>query len=441
MRKSSASTRSVRSAGPVGEAGAAAGGAPSAGARLVHLHLLVDLVQRLGDRAQVLARGDVGGHLEGLADPVGDVGVVAEQHRHAADPDREGERLPRVPGVAPVAQRGQDVVAVGLHHRQPGHLVPGQQPRRRLGHQGGVVHGVAAEQFGELAPAGQLLRPVLADRLQHPQPGAARLPRRFSRRLPHRLQQRLVHQGRKQIVDVGRIDRWRGRPGRRPARTRADHRDRGGRRPGREDGEALGQQPFLRREQVPAPLHDRAQRAVPRQGGAAAPGEQPEAVVQPPRDLGQRQRPEPGGGQFDRQRQPVQAPDDVDDEGDRLVVDLETGADRGRALGEQPDGREADRLLGGNPGHRLAERRDRQQRFAGDAERLPAGGDDPQPRAVAEQFVRQVRAGVDEVLAVVEHEQGVRVGQAVKQPGSRVAVARPLRRRRAAAEGPAGRSS
>ena len=44
-------------------------------------------------------------------------------------------------------------------------------------------------------------------------------------------------------------------------------------------------------EQVPAPLDDRAQRAVPWHGGPAAAGEQPEPVGEPGRDLGGRHAP------------------------------------------------------------------------------------------------------------------------------------------------------
>ncbi len=50
---------------------------------------------------------------------------------------------------------------------------------------------------------------------------------------------------------------------------------------------------------------------MPGQRGAAAAGEQPEPVGEAPGDLGQRQRPQPGGGELDRQREPVQPGDDV----------------------------------------------------------------------------------------------------------------------------------
>ena len=101
--------------------------------------------------------------------------------------------------------------------------------------------------------------------------------------------------------------------------------------------------------------------------------------------------------------------------GRRLVVEREIRADRRRAVGEQAHG------------GIFVKRRDDEQRLPGDAERLPAGRHDPQPRAVRQQRVRQVGARVDEVLAVVEDEQGAGIGQAVEQPGPCVAAGDPLR--------------
>lgn len=139
-------------------------------------------VQCLGDGPQ--ARVRLCGYREGLADPLRQVRVVAEQQRHDAKRHGQTERVLRVVGVAPVAQRGEDVVPVGPQHRQPAQLVAGQQPGRRLAHQAGVVRGVPPPQFADLATGGQLLRAVLTDRLQHPQP----------RPVAERLQQRLVDQ-------------------------------------------------------------------------------------------------------------------------------------------------------------------------------------------------------------------------------------------------------
>jgi hypothetical protein len=52
---------------------------------------------------------------------------------------------------------------------------------------------------------------------------------------------------------------------------------------------------------------------VPRLRGAVAAGQQPEAVVQPVGDLGERQGAQPRRGQFDRQRQTVERAADPQD--------------------------------------------------------------------------------------------------------------------------------
>ena len=69
--------------------------------------------------------------------------------------------------------------------------------------------------------------------------------------------------------------------------------------------------PFGVVEQVPAPVDHRAQRLVAGQRRTAAAGEQPEPVVEAGRDLLERQGPQPGGGQLDRQRHPVEPAADL----------------------------------------------------------------------------------------------------------------------------------
>ena len=81
-----------------------------------------------------------------------------------------------------------------------------------------------------------------------------------------------------------------------------------------------------------------------------------------------------------------------------------SGAGRG-AVEEQPH-----RLVVGgvsrlDPGGRCAQRRDREDLFALDPEDVPAGGEDAQIGSRRQQLAGQHRAGVGEVLAVVEHDQ------------------------------------
>ncbi len=102
---------------------------------------------------------------------------------------------------------------------------------------------------------------------------------------------------------------------------------------------------------------------------------------------------------------PSSAADDRDHVGEGVVVDIEPGAYGRRPLGEQAHRRRAAGL--GHPRVRVGQcqRAERHQRLAVDRERFPAGGQHPQAGAARQQRRDQVRDGVDEVLAVVHHEQ------------------------------------
>ena len=79
---------------------------------------------------------------------------------------------------------------------------------------------------------------------------------------------------------------------------------------GKTENRSASSPPLGGGEQLPAPLDDGAQRAVPWQRRAAAAGEQPELVGEPTGDLGERQCPQPGGGALDRQREAIKPPDE-----------------------------------------------------------------------------------------------------------------------------------
>ncbi len=123
---------------------------------------------------------------------------------------------------------------------------------------------------GQLAALGEPFDAELADRLEH----ADAVP------VAHPLEQRLVDQRGEQVGDVTGRELVVGAHRRRAVPDGAGGKDR----------EPLDQPALGVRQQLPAPLDDGVQRAVPRQCGAAAAGQQPEAVVQPRRDLGDRQR-------------------------------------------------------------------------------------------------------------------------------------------------------
>ena len=143
-------------------------------------------------------------------------------------------------------------------------------------------------------------------------------------------------------------------------------------------------------------------------GGA---GQQPEAVVEPVQHLVHGQRPQPSGGQFQRERNAVEP---VAELGDRRLVgrpDGEPGDDGGGAVGEQ----------GGRIGG--VHRRQRHGPLAVEPERPAARGQHLQPGGAAQQLPGQFGAGVDQVLVAVQDEQQVPVGEEVAQYGAHRAAA------------------
>ena len=92
-------------------------------------------------------------------------------------------------------------------------------------------------------------------------------------------------------------------------------------------------------EQVVTPLDRRPQRLLADVGGRADLVQEGETVVQAGEDGGRRQHLDPGCGELDRQREPVEHPADVGDVGGVRLVDLES-----RAGGASPVAEQADRL-------------------------------------------------------------------------------------------------
>ena len=149
-------------------------------------------------------------------------------------------------------------------------------------------------------------------------------------------------------------------------------------------------------QQVPGPVDDRAQGLLAGQHGTAAAGQQAEAVVEPVGDLAGGEQSEPGRGQFDGERQAVEA-----------------AADLGTASGSPATSK---------PGRTAA--RARRKGCAGSGGRGSTGrtvspgtprgsrlvASTVTPGAVGEQGLGELGHGADDVLAVVEHEQQAAVG-------------------------------
>ena len=208
----------------------------------------------------------------------------------------------------------------------------------------------------------EALAGVLAQRLQEPvAPGAV------GEVVRHH--QRLVHQPAEQVVDLVAVHRRRRRrpPPPPPASSRRRRRPAG--------------------RTAPAPARSAGRSSSPRSpaasAGAAArcgsPGQQAEAVLEPGEQLVGGQRPDAGGGQLDGQRDAVQPAADLGDRRGVPVGDGEAGRRPPGPVDEQPHRRVAGqarrrRRSAARPG--TASDGTRQGTLAGDAQRLPAGGQD-----------------------------------------------------------------
>jgi hypothetical protein len=133
---------------------------------------------------------------------------------------------------------------------------------------------------------------------------------------------------------------------------------------------------------------------------AALAGEQAEALIQVPGDLGRPHRRHPGRRQLDRQGDPVEAPADLHHCSSRAPLDGEVGVDRPGTVAEQGDGVARDGVVA-----RDAQRPQRADVLGGDAQAFPAGRQDTHIGSSGEDGVGQVGHGVEQVLAVVQHEQ------------------------------------
>jgi len=162
--------------------------------------------------------------------------------------------------------------------------------------------------------------------------------------------------------------------------------------PAREHGQPGEELLLGRGEQPVGPVDRRGQALVPGLHGPGTAGQQP-PVVQPLRHLGRAHRPHPRGGELDRQRQAVDAVTDLGHGGLARQVGLEVGLDRPRPHHEQ--------------GARLGCRqwRDPPDPFPVNAERLAAGGQDHDLRAVRHDPVREPSGAGEHVLAVVQDQQ------------------------------------
>ena len=143
-----------------------------------------------------------------------------------------------------------------------------------------------------------------------------------------------------------------------------------------------------------------------RQGGAAAAGQQMEAVIQAGGDLLHREQPDPRRSQLDRQRDAIQPAANC---ATAAALSSVIWKPSRQAAARSWNSRTASYCLSFSPASGssapgMLERRHIEHRFARDAQRLPAGRQDMQVRAATQQSLDQLGAGFDQVLAVVQHQ-------------------------------------
>ena len=293
-------------------------------------------------------------------------------------------------------QRGVDVVALGGQPRQPPGLPVAAQLRLGPLGQGGEVADVRPGDPVGLAGLGQPLGGVLPDRLQQvvPRPAVPVASGAVDD------DQRPVDQPAEQVHDRRRVQRLAAGDGlhglQRPAA--AEHR------------QPPQQHPLRVGEQLVAPVDGGPQRALPRLRGARTGGQQREAVAHPARRARRPAAPPRG-------RRPARWP-----------AASRRGAGRSRRRPRRPPGRgRRSRAARRGPGRGRAataalpvssagvggRRRDGQRvdgvlDLAAGGQRLAAGGQQPHVGAGLQQPLGEQRAGVGEVLAVVQHQQHAR---------------------------------
>jgi hypothetical protein len=387
-------------------------------------HLVAQVVERGGEPRRLaepapdrhLFDGDVDGLL-GLsvaaqharvavehagADRVGQGGVVVEERPAPVAP------LPvQAGGVPQVAEPGDDapgeLVTVGVGGEAQGAAelgFVGVEPAQRFGELAGALHGLEG-----LGVTGDVLGVTLAEHL-----GLAGGVEPARSELADALEQgvagggvgalsggdhRLVDEGGEQVEHVELVEVVAG----------ADAFGGFEREAAGEHAEAPEEGAFGVVEEVVAPLDRAEQRLLSRDPRAVGAGEQLEALAEPPHDLVGRHRPDAGGGELDGERDAVEVTTDRHDVGDVGVGHLEGVVGETGAVDEEPDRVVGHGGTGFDVGLGQRQRRDPVDELAGDAEALAAGREHVEVGTPGEQVAAESGDGVDDLFAVVEHDQ------------------------------------
>ena len=179
--------------------------------------------------------------------------------------------------------------------------------------------------------------------------------------------------------------------------ARADGLHRGEVKATRERAEATEEGALHLVEQLVAPVERGGERLLARQGGTPTRREHAKRIAQPLGDLRRREDADTGGRQLNRQRDPVDPPADLRYRVGVLLGEDEARGDRGGAISEQ-----LGRLARPKRGHAPVD-------LARDVQRLATRGEDPEIRAMGQKTLDETGTRNDEVLAVVEHHEHLRL--------------------------------
>ena len=163
-------------------------------------------------------------------------------------------------------------------------------------------------------------------------------------------------------------------------------------------------------EQVVGPVDRVAQRLVPLQRRAAAPGEQLEALIEPRDQILGGQRPHARRGQLDRERDPVEATTELRDRARVAIGEREVALRVLRAIHEQPHRVRSREHLERRVRAGEAERRDRDDLLARDRQALPARREHHHPRAALARSGRRRRAAASRRCSQLSSTNSSRFG-------------------------------
>ena len=333
--------------------------------------------------------------------------VRSRQHEERVEAGHE--RHPGVDIASPGGQvpGGQQVGQLGPHAGVGGRFVGAVGPVADIGGQldrpgqEGRVGGVP------LSSGGQVVEGEGAHRLEGPVAEAAGPP---------------LHAEHRRVHQPGDV------PGRHRARSGTEALGGGQVDTAGEDRDAAQQAPLGGVEGPERPVDRVPQRAVAGVDRGPAALQQVERGVEPGVEVGERQRPDPAGGQLQRQRQAVEAADDVGHHQRVVALEHQVGLAPAGMRQERGDRRDRGDVAPARLRHR--QRAQPEDVLGGQAQGLARRGEHGQVGAAVDQRGGQLAGGVDDVLAVVEHQHGRAAGQRVAGRRPHLALRHPEPQRR-----------